>query len=175
MKLSDYQQREIQESLRHSPSPQVFRRAAALLAVHRGQPISQVADFLGVTRQTIYNWVSTYGQEERELDLADAPRMGRPRVWREDLDQFLLETLRQSPTDLGYLSGHWTAGLLQEHLVSRRNERLSEETVRRQLRRLGYAWKHGRYVSTGGAPTTGEGDGTPVPETVGRQANVIAA
>jgi transposase len=66
--------------MRQRPSVQAYRRAAALLGVHQGRPVSQVAAVLGVTRQSVYNWVKTYGGVTEGLELEDAPRSGRPRV-----------------------------------------------------------------------------------------------
>jgi hypothetical protein len=53
--------------------------------------------------------------------------------------------MARSPQDLGYPSVEWTVPLLQEHLRDHGGS-LSDETIRRRLRRLGYVWKRPRYV-----------------------------
>lgn len=146
LKLSTEQQNQLQSELKSSAGLRAYRRAAALLAVHEGRPISQVAAFLGVTRQTIYNWLLAYVRAGQIFSLADAPRAGRPSVWAEEWDALLEETLQQFPVELCYRSRSWNAPLLQEHLASRLGKRVSKDTLRRNLRRLGYVWKHGRYV-----------------------------
>ena len=149
MNLSVAQQAQLRHEIKHSDSVNVYRRATALLAVHEGQPVSQVAKLLGVTRQSIYKWIATYGQMEHELDLKDAERCGRPSLWTEEMQRLLEESLRQTPGQTGYPAPHWTVKLLREHLVSRAARQLSDETVRRKLRGLGYVWKSRRYVLPG--------------------------
>jgi transposase len=59
----------------------------------------------------------------------------------------LLPTLLgQTPDQLGYFAVNWTVPLLQEQIEHGTGQRLSEDTIRRELDRLGYAWKRGRYV-----------------------------
>jgi transposase len=137
--------------MKRNANVQVYRRAAALLAIDEGRPVSQVATLLGVTRQSIYNWVTTYGHDGDVSDLSDAPRAGRPSLWEESWDVFINEVLPQPPANFGYGAPHWTAALLKQCLAARQSREVSEETLRRQLRRLGYVWKRGRYVARQGA------------------------
>src|SRR5438309_1040328 len=71
----------------------------------------------------------------------------RPSLWTEEL-KVLLRTLMAdyTPDQLGYSAVDWTVTLLQEHLESCTGQRLSDETIRRELHRLGYVWKRPRYV-----------------------------
>jgi transposase len=47
---------------------------------------------------------------------------------------------------MGYLGMNWTVPLLQEYLYDQAGCWLSEDSIRRQLQRLGYVWKRYRYV-----------------------------
>jgi transposase len=152
VQLTAGQEARLQAELRDSESVQVYRRAAALLAAHQGRSAGQVAALLGVTRQTVYNWLNTYAKEERGLDLADAPRSGRPSVWTEELDKLLEATLGQSPSEAGHTALNWTTTLLRKRLASCSSIVISDETLRRRLRQLGYTWKRGRYVLTSKVP-----------------------
>src|SRR3954447_11416729 len=67
-------------------------------------------------------------------------------LWAEGLERRLLEAIDRSPQELGYPSVDWTVPLLQEHLGHHGDEPLSDETIRRRLRRLGYVWRRSRYV-----------------------------
>ena len=58
-------------------SARVFRRATALLELHRGKTLSTVAETLRVSRQTISQWRDNY-QASGLRALDDAPRSGRP-------------------------------------------------------------------------------------------------
>jgi len=136
----------------------IYRRAAALLAVDRGYPVAEVAGVLGVTRQTIYNWLRTYGEPGGEVNLDDAPRPGRPSVWSSDLASVLEKTLQASPAEAGCPGPHWTPRLLQTKLASISGVRVSHETLRRRLRGLGYVWRKGRYMIPEPLPSEPTGD-----------------
>jgi len=144
--LSPEQQYRLRCQLRQPANAQVYRRAAALLALHQGRSANEVAAVLGVTRQTVYNWLSSRGQGEPDLNLEDAPRPGRPSLWTVELDLLLHQALQKCPSEFGHAAAHWTAPLLREHLGLFQCPDVSEETVRRRVRRLGYTWTSGRYV-----------------------------
>src|ERR1051325_3965903 len=55
----------------------VFKRATALLELNRGKSVSEVAQTLGVSYQSVSNWCKAYQQKGRQM-LDDAPRSGRP-------------------------------------------------------------------------------------------------
>jgi transposase len=140
------QQSRLRCQLRQPANAHVYRRAAALLALHDGRSASEVAAVLGVTRQTIYNWLSSRGPGEHDLNLEDAPRAGRPSLCTGELERLLAQALQSPPNQFGRAAIHWTAPLLRQHLILLERPGVSEETIRRTLRRLGYNWTDGRYV-----------------------------
>jgi transposase len=144
--LTPGQRRRLQRQLKAAQDARVYRRTLALLEVERGTPISRLAQTLGVTRQSIYNWVEDYAQAHDPADLHDQSRSGRPSSWTEELQGRLRSLLQRPPNRLGYFAVNWTVPLLQEELGHSAGQRLSEDTIRRELRRLGYVWKRGRYV-----------------------------
>jgi transposase len=146
MRLTTWQRRRLERQLHETTSARVFRRTQAILEVSRGKPIAQVARTVGVSRQTVCNWIHHYLAAHDPTTLADAPRSGRPSVWQDPLRSLLLDLLQTRPAELGYWASNWTVPLLQEHLEQKTGQRLSEDTVRRELARLGYAWKRSRYV-----------------------------
>jgi len=146
VRLNSTQEFQLRCELTSTTDLRVFRRATALLALHEGLVARQVASLLGISRQTVYNWISAYEGVGPDLDLADAPRPGRPSLCTQELQRFIDETMTQSPIQLGYLSNHWTAKLLQTHLASKRQARLSKEALRRYLHVLGYEWDKSHYV-----------------------------
>src|SRR5262245_16873296 len=78
--------------------------------------------------------------------LRDRYGVGRPSVWTAALQALLLAALQRRPEELGYAGVNWTVPLIQEHLDYWGGRRLSEDTIRRELDRLGYVWKRFRYV-----------------------------
>lgn len=162
--LTSEQRERLEVEAREVDEAHIYRRAAALLAVDRGYPVAEVAGVLGVTRQTIYNWLRTYGEAGGAVNLDDAPRPGRPSVWSSDLASVLEQTLRASPAEAGCPGPHWTPRLLQTRLASISGVRVSHETLRRRLRGLGYVWSKGRYVIPESLPSVPKAG---VPVTVG--------
>lgn len=123
-----------------------YRRAVAVLALDRGQALTQVAAGLEVSRQSVYNW---WRDATRDAPTSPAPGpRGRPRVWTPALMAALSAALQQSPTALGFSATEWTVPLLVAHLARWTPAPLSDDTVRRELRRRGLVWKRPRYVLT---------------------------
>jgi Winged helix-turn helix len=58
----------------------------------------------------------------------------------------LRELLAGTPTARGYYAVNWTVPLLQEELRHGTGDRFADDTIRRELHRLGYVWKRPRYV-----------------------------
>lgn len=143
--LTAGQRRQLRRQLKATQDARVYRRTLAVLEVAQGRPIAHVAESLGVSRESIYNWLDAYGTSRDPRELWDAERSGGPSLWTEDTREALKVLLRQTPDELGYYALNWTVPLLQEQLRESTGVRFSDDTVRRELRRLGYVWKRGRY------------------------------
>src|SRR3982074_3434087 len=100
--LTTWQRRRLLRQLRQTRDVPVYRRTLAVLEVDRGTPISRIAQILGVTRQSIYNWIDDYLREHDPVALADEPRTGRPSFWTEDSRSLLRYLLERSPNEFGY-------------------------------------------------------------------------
>jgi transposase len=144
--LSRGQRRDLRDQLKRTADAAVYRRTLGLLELDRGRPLAAVARSLGVTRQTIYNWIDAYTRSFDPQTLADADRSGRPTAWTPDLRARLEALLRRSPRDWDYPDGQWTVPLLRQQLADDAECLVSEDTVRRRLHGLGYVWKRTRYV-----------------------------
>lgn len=146
LRLTAVQRRWLQAALKTPPTPGYYRRALALLALDEGQSVGEVAELLGVSRQSVYNWSQDFAQSPRPETLYDDFGGGRPTVWTEQAQTLLAECLRQQPQELGYTGMNWTVPLLRSCLFDRSGLRLSDDTIRRRLQGLGYVWKRFRYV-----------------------------
>ena len=144
--MNAWQRRRLRRQLRATHDARLYRRTLAILEVDRGRSVRDVAFSLGVEPRTIYYWIeaSTLGHDPASL--SDGQRPGRPSLWTGWLDRRLRAAMARSPQDLGYPSTDWTVPLLQEHLGDHPGGPPSDETIRRQLRRVGYVWKRPRYV-----------------------------
>jgi len=143
--LTSWQKHRLRELVHNPRDARLYRRALALKQLGEGRPVTHVAQMLGIRRQTLYNWVEAF-----ELHgiggLRDRPGRGRKSSWTEDLEGRLNAALEKSPEAFGYLPTEWTVPLLQEHLAQEGGPKLSDRTLRRELRRLSYVWKRPRYV-----------------------------
>lgn len=68
------------EAVMHSNvTSKELQRAQALLLLDEREPVANIADWLRVSRQTIYNWVERFQQQRSRTvaaSLRDAPREG---------------------------------------------------------------------------------------------------
>ena len=146
MKLAAGKRRWLREQLRQASDARQFRRLHAVLEYDRGEPVSSVAELLGVSRQSVYNWIERACRHDDPDDLIDAPRTGRPTKAGEAFDTLLRMLLMLSPQRFGYHAHCWTVPLLQDQLKKNLDEEYSISTVRRGLERLNYVWKRPRYI-----------------------------
>lgn len=56
-RLGAGKRRRIRNQLHHARDARQLRRLLAVLECDRGESVSSVAEFLGVSRQSIYNWI----------------------------------------------------------------------------------------------------------------------
>jgi len=146
LNLAPDERRGLRRQLAQARDVRVYRRTLAVLEVDRGRPMTDVAGALGVTRQSVHNWVAAYARDPAPAALADRPRVGRPPLLTADGADWLRLLLARPPQWLGYPAANWTVPLLCEALHGDTGQRPSEDTVRRALHRLGYVWKRPRYV-----------------------------
>ena len=122
-------------------------RLRALHARELGVTEEQIADILGLTRETISRWwtASTHGG----LEAIPQARTGRPegsgRTLTPDQEQHLQHLLdAHNPQDLGIAAPLWTRGAIAELIQKERHVAMPLGTVGLYLKRWGYAPKRPR-------------------------------
>jgi len=139
-----------------APTLRQGRRAQGLLWLAEGVTVTAVAQRLHVSRQAVYTWRGRLAGAPRGADpaarLADRPRSGRPRTTGQAVDEVIADVIDTDPRQQGYRLASWTTGLLRQQLRRSRDLTVSERTIRRCLRRLGYRYKRPRYVLARRAP-----------------------
>ena len=125
----------------------VLRRSQILLASARGQSPPKIAASLGCGSQRIRNAIHAFN--ERALD-ALVPGSSRPKrihaAFGEGDSEALKELLHRSPREFGKQTSLWTLEdaaevSFEEGLTDRR---VSGETIRATLARLGVRWKRAK-------------------------------
>src|SRR5437016_2410570 len=115
-KLATEQRRRLRLQLAAAEDARLYRRTLAVLEVGRGRSAAAVARMLGVSRQSVYNWVEAFARQPDPTALGDAPRSGRPAVVESRAEQWLRLLLGYSPQVLGYAAASWTVPLLRDAL-----------------------------------------------------------
>ena len=130
-----------------------LRRIAVQAVEEKHYSPELAADFLGISRSSIYEWLRNYRERgETALDTQKAP--GGPVVITPEMDQWLKETiLNSTPQDHGYDTVLWTLAILVELLKKQFHTWVSDSTVALHLHQLSLSCQKPCYRSTGRDPT----------------------
>ena len=152
--LTEDEQRQIQAGLRSSDAF-VLRRCQILLASARRERAPAIARLLGCDDQTVRNVIKDFNATGIAVLKADSSRPHRLRTsfTPEGLEQ-LKELLHRSPREFGKERGTWTLELvaqvcLEQGIIS---VPISDESVRRALKRLKTNWKRAKHWITSPDP-----------------------
>jgi transposase len=138
-----------------SPSAFTLRRCQILTASAGGLKPSEIRDRLGCSAQTVRNAIRAFHAAGTDC-LGEGSH--RPKSSRPEIDDGGCERLRallhRSPRDFGKPTSLWTLALavevaFAEGLTARR---VSHETIRRALGRLGVGWKRAKTWITSPDP-----------------------
>ena len=148
LSLNDRQRGELELILFRTPLAKERCRAQALLWLAEGCDAAEVAEWLGVSRQTVYNWVSRFQDRDGlglRARLLDATRPGRPRAAGGTIDELVAAVIDGDPRQVGYHATVWTAPLLSQYLREHHQVEVSDRTVSRAIDRLDLRWKRPRH------------------------------
>jgi transposase len=152
--LTPDEQRQIQAGLRSSDAF-VLRRCQILLASARKERAPAIAHQLGCDDQTVRNVINGFNAEGLAVLREGSSRPHRLRTtFTEDGCQHLREVLHRSPRDFGKERGLWTLDLaaqvsFEQGIIP---TKVSDESVRRALKRLGTNWKRAKHWITSPDP-----------------------
>lgn len=133
----------------------MLRRSQILLASARGEGVPAIARALSCDEQTVRNAIHAFN---REGLAAVQVRSSRPHRTREAFDAEAAEQLKallhQSPRAYGKPTSVWTLELAAQVSYEQglTAELVSDETIRRTLRRLGWSWKRAKQWITSPDP-----------------------
>jgi transposase len=152
--LTDAERERVEAGLR-SPDAFVLRRCQIVRASADGSPPAQIARQVGCGDQTVRNAVHAFNA--RGLD-ALRPGSRRATTIHVAFSPATAERLRtllhQSPRTFGKPTGVWTLDLAAEVSFEQglTAERVSDETIRMTLKRLGIGWKRAKRWITSPDP-----------------------
>ena len=132
-----------------------LRRAQIVLASARGERVPAIAEQLGCGEQTVRNAIHAFNARGPG---ALFPGSSRPHTVHAAFDEAGAERLRallhESPRAFGKPTSVWTLELAAEVSFAEglTAERVSDETIRQAIRRLGIGWKRAKRWITSPDP-----------------------
>lgn len=130
----------MQKTIHKTDDKNHARRLTAILMLHRGDTVSDVARTLCCARSSVgrwINWFTLYGFE----GLKSLPS-GRGRCWPfEHICTLLRQLIKHSPGDFGYQRSRWSTELLAIKINEITGCRVHASTVRRWLPSAGLVWR----------------------------------
>ena len=139
--------REIVKAIKHDKRPEVRQRAMGLRLLHEGQPPKEVAEFLGVSQPTVYDWHHRWQREGVE-GLANRPKPGRPVKATASYVAQLEEALAQDPQDLGYAFSIWTTERLRLHLKAKTGIEMKSTQFKALLKENDFVYRRPKHDLT---------------------------
>lgn len=145
--FSSDEQQQIQAGLR-SKNAFVLRRCQILMASVRGERATTIAGHLGCDDQTVRNVIKGFNQEGLTVlqEKSSRPHELHTAIAEEDLPR-LHALLHRGPRDCGKDTSIWSLELLAQVSFEQglTRERVSGETIRQAIRRLGLNWKRVKH------------------------------
>ena len=152
--LSSEEQAQLEAALRSADAFPV-RRAQVLLASARKERVSRIARSLGYSAQMVRNVIHAFNTRGLESLVRESsrPKSSQP-VLDEVRREQLQHLLHQSPRTFGKPKSLWTLDLAAEVCFEQgiTPARVSDETIRRALKRLGKSWKRAKHWITSPDP-----------------------
>lgn len=146
---------ELQEALDTVEGKKPAVRLLAAIAYKHGVTQTELAEWYGVQRRTIYNWLVRLDTDEPlERAVTDDDRPGRSRKLTQEQQESFEETVRDSPGEVGIDAPAWTPALAQQYLQDEYGVDYSLPSCRRLLREAGLRYRrprHGADEPGGGA------------------------
>ncbi|SRO77415.1 IS630 family transposase [Shigella flexneri] len=138
--ISRDERRLMQKAIHKTHDKNYARRLTAMLMLHRGDRVSDVARTLCCARSSVGRWINWFTQSGVE-GLKSLPA-GRARRWPfEHICTLLRELVKHSPGDFGYQRSRWSTELLAIKINEITGCQLNAGTVRRWLPSAGIVWR----------------------------------
>lgn len=152
--LTDVERRQLEAGLRSSDAF-VLRRSQIILANARGETAPRIAKTIGYSDEGVRKVLVAFNT--RGISALQA-RSRRAKTIRRSFDADAAERLRamlhQSPRNFGKPTSQWTLDLAAEVSFAEglTAERVSDETIRQTLKRLGVRWQRAKKWITSPDP-----------------------
>lgn len=152
--LKEKERGELKKGLR-SGDGFVLRRSQILIASSEGKSITEIMERVGCGKDTVRRAIDGFNEKGLEA-LKEGSKIAHNlrRAFTEETEKKLKEILHKSPREYEKDSSLWTLKLLAEVCFEEglTKEKVSGETIRNTLRRLGISWKRAKHWITSPDP-----------------------
>ncbi|MCA1725085.1 MAG: helix-turn-helix domain-containing protein [Thermomicrobia bacterium] len=114
-----------------------------MLVADGKRPVEAAAS-IACSQASVYAWLARW-RADGLTGLAEAPHPAPIQAHAAPLETLLTALLADDPQQQGHHATGWTIALLHGEAAAA-GIRVSEHTVRRAVRRLGWRWKRPKYV-----------------------------
>jgi len=152
--ISEQEHQRLEAGLRSSEAF-VLRRCQILLASERGEHATAIAKHLGCNDETVRQVIKKFNRQGLKVLEAGSRRPHHTSAaFRVDQADQIRDVLHKSPRAYGKESSVWTLELVAEVSFAEglTKTRVSDETVRATLERLGIRWKRAKQWITSPDP-----------------------
>lgn len=152
--LTDEERQQLETGLRASEAF-VLRRCQILLASARGQRAPVIAEAVGCDEETVRNVIKAFNAKGLTVLKRCSTRPHHTQVaFTPENAERLRELLHRSPREFGKATSMWTLELAADVSFEQglTQERVTDETIRLTLKRLGIGWKRAKHWITSPDP-----------------------
>jgi len=142
--VSEIERAALSDAAAHERRVRQWRRYQAVLLVAEGKRPAEAAAGVGCSQASVYSWLAAW-RADGLTGLAEAPHPAPIQAHAAPLETLLTALLADDPQRHGHHATGWTIPLLHGE-VGAAGIRVSDRTVRRAVRRLGWRWKRPKYV-----------------------------
>ena len=127
----------VQQGIARSEESRHDHRLHSIMLVCSGLSCCDAAGLLGQSPRAVEYWVERF-EHSGFAGLHEGLRPGRPPALDEPARQRIVQQLRQSPRELGYLQNLWDGKLLSPHVERTSGVHLGARQCQRLFRRSGF-------------------------------------
>lgn len=153
--LDEISVEELQAALDEVDGAKPAQRLLAAIAYKNGVSQTDLADWYGVQRRTIYSWLMRLESRPLADAVVDADRSGRPRKLTADQRETFEETLQQPPSEVGVDASAWSPPLVQRYLRETFDVEYSRPSCRRLMKEAGLSYRPARRTGSDGSDGSG--------------------
>ncbi len=147
----------LQDALDSAEGKKPAERLVAAIAYKNGVTQTELAEWYGVQRRTIYSWLERLDTGEPfEQAVSDDKRTGRKRKLSDSQQESFEAVVQNPPAEVGADAPAWTPALVQQYLEETYDVEYSVPSCRRLLREAGLRYRTPRRSATGADEDAGD-------------------